>query len=171
MLGAVTGEGTGTALEVRRVAGKVYVGGEASKGAWRYLDEDDPRLQGAGGFDAGVVPILLAVDVPAELAALEAGVADVGTGTADEVAGEETTRYDVTLDTKDWTAGLPEQSIYRGMDVPAELDAQLWIDQDSRPVQLAYQVGEDAARSAQVRWSAWGEPVDVEAPEGAKPVR
>ena len=57
------------------------------------------------------------------------------------------------------------------MDVPAELDAELWIDEDSRPVQLAYQVGDDAARSAQVGWSAWGEPVEVEAPEGAKPVR
>jgi hypothetical protein len=118
-----------------------------------------------------VVPILLAIDVPAELAALEAGVTDVGAGTADEVAGEETTRYDVTLDTRAWRAGLPKQSIYRGMDVPAELDAQLWIDADSRPVQLSYQVGADDARSAQVQWSAWGEPVQVEAPEGAEPVR
>lgn len=171
VLSARTGEGTGTALEVRRVGGRVYVGGEASGDEWRYLEEDDPRLEGAEGFDAGVVPILLAIDVPAELAALEAGVTDAGAGTADEVAGEETTRYDVTLDTKAWTAELPRQSIYRGMDVPAELDAQLWIDEDSRPVQLSYQVGDDAARSAQVRWSAWGEPVDVEAPEGAEPVR
>jgi hypothetical protein len=171
VLSARTGEGTGTALEVRRVGGRVYVGGAATEDEWRYLEEDDPRLQGAGGFDAGVVPILLAVDVPAELAALEAGVTDVGTPTEDEVAGEGATRYDVTLDTEAWTAELPKQSIYRGMDVPAELDAQLWIDEDSRPVQLSYQVGDDAARSAQVRWSAWGEPVDVEAPEGAKPVR
>jgi hypothetical protein len=171
VLSARTGEGTGTALEVRRVGGRVYVGGAATGDEWRYLEEDDPRLQGAGGFDAGVVPILLAVDVPAELAALEAGVTDVGTPTEDEVAGEGVARYDVTLDTEAWTAELPKQSIYRGMDVPAELDAQLWIDEDSRPVQLSYQVGDDAARSAQVRWSAWGEPVDVEAPEGAKPVR
>jgi hypothetical protein len=170
-LAAVTGKGTGTALEVRRVGGRVYVGGAATHDRWRYLEEDDPRLQGAGGFDAGVVPILLATDVPAELAALEAGVTDVGGATADEVAGEETTRYDVTLDTKAWQAELPRESVFRGMDVPAALDAELWIDEDSRPVQLAYQVGDDAGRSAQVGWTAWGEPVDVQAPEDAKPVR
>ncbi len=170
-LAAVTGDQTGAGLEVRRVDGRVYVGGAAADDEWRYLEEDDPRLEGAGGFDAGVVPILLAIDVPAELAALEAGVTDVGEGTADEVAGEEATRYEITLDTEAWLAELPEQSIYRVMDVPAELDAELWIDEDSRPVQLAYQVGDDAARSAQVGWSAWGEPVEVEAPEGAKPVR
>ena len=118
-----------------------------------------------------MVPILLAVDVPAELAALEAGVADVGNGTADEVAGEEATRYDVTLDTKDWTAGLPEQSIYRGMDVPAELDAQLWIDQDSRRCSWPTRSARTPPGPRRCGWSAWGEPVDVEAPEGAKPVR
>ena len=171
VLAAVTGQGTGTALEVRRVGGRVYVGGAAANDRWRYLEEDDPRLRGAGGFDAGVVPILLATDVPAELTALEAGVTEVAGATADEVTGEETTRYDVTLDTKAWQAKLPRESVFRGMDVPAELDAELWIDEDSRPVRLAYQVGDDAARSAQVGWSAWGEPVDVEAPEGAKPVR
>jgi hypothetical protein len=170
-LAAVTGDRTGAGLEVRRVGGRVYVGGAATNDRWRYLEEDDPRLQGEQGFDAGVVPILLAVDVPAELAALEAGVTDVGEPADDEVAGEEVTRYDVTLDTKAWLAELPEQSIYRVMDVPAELDAELWIDEDSRPVQLAYQVGDDEARSAQVGWSAWGEPVEVEAPEDAKPVR
>ena len=171
VLSAVTGDQTGAGLEVRRVGGRVYVGGAAAKDQWRYLEEDDPRLQGAEGFDAGIVPILLAIDVPAELAALEAGVTDAGAGTADEVAGEDVTRYDVTLDTEAWLAALPEQSIYRVMDVPAALDAELWIDEDSRPVQLAYQVGDDAARSAQVGWSAWDEPVEVTAPEGAKPVR
>ncbi|WP_107772730.1 LolA-like protein [Nocardioides sediminis] len=171
VLAAVTGDRTGAGLEVRRVGGRVYVGGAATKDRWRYLEEDDPRLRGEQGFDAGVVPILLAVDVPTELAALEAGVTEVGEPAADDVAGEEVTRYDVTLDTKAWLAELPEQSIYRVMDVPAELDAELWIDEDSRPVQLAYQVGDDEARSAQVGWSAWGEPVEVEAPEGAKPVR
>jgi hypothetical protein len=168
---AVTGDQTGAGLEVRRVDGRVYVGGAAAKDRWRYLEEDDPRLQGADGFDAGVVPILLAIDVPAEMAALEAGVTAVGEGTADAVAGEEATRYDLTLDTKAWLAELPQESIYRVMDVPAELDAKLWIDDDARPMQLAYQVGADAARSALVGWSAWGEPVEVEAPEGAKPVR
>jgi hypothetical protein len=171
VLSAVTGDQTGAGLEVRRVDGRVYVGGAAANDQWRYLEEDDPRLQGAEGFDAGVVPILLAIDVPAELAALEAGVTDVGEGEADEVAGEDVTRYDVTLDTEAWLAALPEQSIYRVMEVPAELDAELWIDEESRPVQLAYQVGDDAARSAQVGWSAWDEPVEVTAPEGAKPVR
>ncbi|WP_457206528.1 hypothetical protein [Nocardioides sp. P5_C9_2] len=171
VLSAVTGDQTGAGLEVRRVDGRVYVGGAAAKDRWRYLEEDDPRLKGAEGFDAGVVPILLAIDVPAEMAALEAGVTGVGDGTADEVAGEEATRYDLTLDTEAWMAKLPEESIYRVMDLPAELDAELWIDADARPVQLAYQVGDDASRSALVGWSAWGEPVDVEAPEGAKPVR
>jgi hypothetical protein len=171
VLSAATGEQTGAGLEVRRVGGRVYVGGAATEDRWRYLEEDDPRLQGAEGFDAGVVPILLAIDVPAELAALGAGVTSVGDSSEDEVAGEEATRYDVTIDTEAWLAELPEQSIFRVMDVPAELDAQLWIDDDSRPVQLAYQVGDDAARSAQVGWSAWGEPVEVTAPEGAKPVR
>ncbi len=168
---AVTGDQTGAGLEVRRVGGRVYVGGDAADDRWRYLEEDDPRLQGAEGFDAGVVPILLAIDVPAEMAALEAGVTDVGDGTSEEVAGEETTRYDVTLDTKAWLAELPQESIYRVMDVPAELDAQLWIDGDDRPVRLAYQVGDDASRSALVGWSAWGEPVQVEVPQDAKPVR
>jgi hypothetical protein len=168
---AVTGDRTGAGLEVRRVGGRVYVGGAAAKDRWRYLEEDDPRLKGAEGFDAGVVPILLAIDVPAEVAALEAGVTDVGGATPDEVAGEDATRYDLTLDTEAWLAELPQESIYRVMDVPAELDAELWIDEDARPVQLAYQVGDDAARSALVGWSAWGEPVQVEVPEGAKPVR
>ncbi|KRF34207.1 hypothetical protein [Nocardioides sp. Soil805] len=168
---AVTGDQTGAGLEVRRVGGRVYVGGAAAKDRWRYLEEDDPRLQGAEGFDAGVVPILLAIDVPAEVAALEAGVTDVGEATPDEVAGEDATRYDITLDTKSWLAELPQESIYRVMDVPAELEAELWIDEDARPVQLAYQVGDDAARSALVGWSAWGEQVQVEVPEGAKPVR
>lgn len=171
VLSATTGDRTGAGLEVRRVDGRVYVGGAAAEDRWRYLEEDDPRLQGAEGFDAGVVPILLAIDVPAEMDALEAGVTDVGEGTADEVAGEDATRYALTLDTEAWLAELPKESIYRVMDVPAELDAELWVDEDSRPVQLSYQVGSDAARSALVGWSAWGEPVSVGAPEDAKPVR
>lgn len=170
-LSAVTGTQTGAALEVRRVDGRVYVGGAATKDRWRYLEEDDPRLTGAGGFDAGIVPVLLAIDVPAELAALEAGVTAVGEAAQDEVAGEEVTRYDITLDTDAWLAGLPPQSIYRVMDVPGRLDAQLWIDEDARPVRLAYQVGDDTGRSAQVGWSDWDEPVQAEEPEGAQPVR
>ena len=48
--------------------------------------------------------------------------------------------------------------------------ADLYVDDDSLPVRLAYEVPDKPGASAQVGFTDWGTPVEVTVPPRAKPV-
>ncbi len=168
---ALAGGDPAQRFDVRRIGSRVYVGGEVVGNQWTYLEADDPRLSDPdSGFDAGPVPTLLAIDVPGDLAALEEAVTAVSDEGADEIGGQETDRYAITVDTQTWFDGLGESSMYRGMDLPAEVTMDLYVDGDSLPVRLAYEVPDKPEESAQVGFTDWGARVEVSVPPRAKPV-
>jgi hypothetical protein len=168
---ALTGGDPAQQLDVRRVGSRVYVGGEVVGHQWTYLEVDDPRITGAeSGFDAGPVPTLLAIDVPGDLAALESAVSGASDEGAEEIDGQETDHYSLTVDTQEWFDGLGESSMYRTMELPETVTMDLYVDDDSLPVRLAYEVPDKPEASAQIGFTDWGSPVEVTVPQRAKPV-
>ena len=168
---ALTGRDPSQQLEIRRVADRVYLGGELVGNQWTYLDVDDPRLTDPdSGFDAGPVPTLLDIDVVGDLEALEAAITKAEADGSEEVDGVETDHYSLSVDSQKWFDGLEESSMYRAMDLPETVEMDLYVDSDSLPVRLAYEVPDEPTASAQIGYSAWGEPVEVAVPPRAKPV-
>lgn len=170
-LRALTGGDPAQQLDVRLVGTRVYVGGEVVGHQWTYLEVDDERLTDPdSGFDTGPVPTLLAIDVPGDLAALESAVSEVTSEGTEEIDGQQTDHYSLTVDSEAWFDGLAESSMYRGMDLPASVTMDLYVDDDSLPVRLAYEVPDEPAESAQIGFTEWGTPVEVAVPGRAKPV-
>lgn len=168
---ALTGGDPAQQLDVRRVGSRVYVGGELVGHQWTYLEVDDPRIADPeSGFDAGPVPTLLAIDVPGDLAALESAVSEATDEGTEEIDGQETDHYSLTVDSQAWFDGLGESSMYRAMDLPESVTMDLYVDDDSLPVRLAYEVPDKPEASAQVGFTDWGAPVEVAVPNRAKPV-
>lgn len=168
---ALTGGDPTQQLDVRRIGSRVYVGGEVVGHQWTYLEVDDPRLVDPdSGFDAGPVTTLLAIDVPGDLAALESAVSKATAEGPEEIDGQDTDHYALTVDTQDWFDELQERSMYRAMNLPASITMDLYVDDDSLPVRLAYEVPDAPEQSAQVGFSNWGTPVEVAVPKRAKPV-
>jgi hypothetical protein len=56
------------------------------------------------------------------------------------------------------------------MDLPKSVSMDLYVDGDSLPVRVAYEVPDDPAASAQVGFTDWGTPVEVAVPKRAQPV-
>ncbi|WP_133241232.1 hypothetical protein [Nocardioides gansuensis] len=171
---AVAGTGTASRLDVRRVDDKVYVGGEAVGLQWTYLEVDDPRLQGEGGFDAGPVPVLLAVDVPGELEALAAAVQETRDLGEEQVEGVTAKHLELTVDSKAWQAELPEESMHAQMDLPETVTMDLWVDEQDLPVRWDYE-GQGSTEggkddTARLYFTGWGDPVEVKVPGRAQPV-
>ena len=151
-------------LEFVRTGGKVYVGGEAADNEWTYTADDDPRATGdEKGFDAGVTPALLALDLPGEYDALAEAVDKVQNKGQEEMEGVASTHYVVTVDTQAWHDALPEDSMHRQVDVEDSVAMDLWIDETSLPVRLEYSGASDKVR---VDYTSWGAPIAVVAPEG-----
>lgn len=168
---AVTGGDPAQQLDIRRVGSRAYLGGEAVGRQWSYLEVDDPRLTDPdSGFDAGPVPTLLAIDVPGDLAALEAAVSEATDEGTEEIDGQQAEHYSITVDSQAWFDGLGESSMYRGMDLPASVTMDLYVDADSLPVRLAYEVPDQPEESAQIGFTEWGTPVEVAVPNRATPV-
>lgn len=168
---ALTGGDPAQQLDIRQVGSRVYVGGEVVGHQWTYLEDDDPRLTDPdGGFDTGPVPTLLAIDVPGDLAALESAVSKATDEGAEEIDGQQTEHYSLTVDTQAWFDGLAESSMYRGMELPASVAMDLYVDDDSLPVRLAYEVPDKPAASAQLGFTEWGTPFEVAVPKRANPV-
>jgi hypothetical protein len=168
---ALTGGDPAQQLDVRRVGSRVYVGGEVVGHQWTYLEVDDPRIADPdSGFDAGPVPTLLAIDVPGDLAALESAVLEASDGGSEEIDGQQTDHYTLTVDSQAWFDGLDTSSMYRAMDLPETVTMDLYVDENSLPVRLAYEVPDKPAESAQVGFTDWGTPVEVAVPRRATPV-
>ncbi len=168
---ALTGGDPAQQLDVRRVGNRVYVGGEVVGHQWSYLEVDDPRITDPEtDFDAGPVPTLLAIDVPGDLAALETAVSSATDEGPEDIDGQETDHYSLTVDTQEWFDGLGESSMYRTMELPETVTMDLYVDDDSLPVRLAYEVTDKPGASAQVGFTDWGAPVEVTVPPRAKPV-
>jgi hypothetical protein len=164
---AITGDTPGEFLEFVRTGGKVYVGGEATDNEWTYTADDDPRATGdEKGFDAGVTPALLALDLPGEYDALAEAVDKVQNQGQEEVEGVASTHYVVTVDTQAWHDALPEDSMHRQVDVEDSVAMDLWIDETSLPVRLEYSGASDKVR---VDYTSWGAPIAVVAPKDATP--
>lgn len=168
---ALTGGDPSQQLDVRLIGNRVFLGGEAVGRQWTYLKLDDPRLAAGSDFDAGPVPTLLAIDVPGDLTALEAAVSKTDDQGSTEIDGQETDHYALTVDTQAWFDGLAESSMYRGMDLPDSVTMDLYVDDDSLPVRLAYEVPDQPEASAQIGFSEWGSPVDVAVPPRAEPLK
>lgn len=167
---AVTGGDPTQRIDVRLVDDRVYVGGELVGNQWTYVAVDDPRLTGEGGFDAGIVPPLLDIDVVEDNQALADAVTGTESAGTETIHGVETDHHVLTVDTRDWFKSLPEGSIYRQMDLPDTIEMDLYVDADSLPVRLAYEVPDNPEQSAQVGYSRWGTPVEVAVPPRATPV-
>lgn len=168
---ALTGGDPAQQLDVRRVGDRVYLGGEIVGRQWTYLDVDDPRLADPeSGFDAGPVPTLLAIDVPGDLAALAAAVTNATDEGSEEIDGQDTEHYTLSVERRDWFDRLGDNSMYRTMDLPESLTMDLYVDDDSLPVRLAYEVPDQPEASAELGFTEWGTPVEVAVPARAKPV-
>ncbi|UUZ58719.1 hypothetical protein [Nocardioides sp. B-3] len=160
-----------TQLDVRRVDGRVYLGGELVGHQWTYIDLDDPRLTDPeSDFDAGMVETLMDIDVPGDPAALGGAVTAVKDEGAEEMAGVDARHYTLTVETTEWLEELGDASMYAAMDLPASVTMDLYVDDDSRPVRLAYEVPGEPRQSAEIGFSEWGTPVEVAVPQRAKPV-
>lgn len=168
---ALVGATPGQVLDVRKVGDRVYVGGEAVGGQWGYLELDDPKLDGAEGFNAGVVGVLLDTDVPGSLEALAEGVTGVEAGGSEDVEGVATTHYVLTVDSGAWFDALPESSIFRQMKVDDTVEMDMYVDEEARPVRWEYDgpAATDGGDpdSARIDFSEWGTPVEVAEPENA----
>ena len=168
---ALVGADPGQVLDVRKVGGRVYVGGEAVGGQWGYLELDDPKLKGAEGFNAGVVGVLLDTEVPGSLDALAEGVTGVEENGAEDVGGVATTHYVLTVDSGAWLEALPKSSIFRQMEVGPTVEMDMYVDAEARPVRWEYDgpAGADGGTpdSARIDFTEWGTPVEVEEPEDA----
>ena len=168
---ALTGGDPTQQLEVRRVADRVYVGGEVVGHQWTYLEVDDARLTASdSGFDAGPVPTLLDIDVVGDLQALESATTEADAEGSEEIGGVETEHYTLSVDSQAWFDQLGDSSMYRAMDLPGTVSMDLYVDDDSLPVRLAYEVPGKPGASAQIGYSAWGTPVEVAAPRRSRPV-
>lgn len=168
---ALTGGDPAKQLDVRRLGSRVYLGGEIVGRQWTYLEVDDPRLADPDSdFDAGPVPTLLAIDVPGDLAALASAVSKATDEGPAKIDGQDTDHYTLSVDSQEWFDGLADNSMYRAMDLPASLTMDLYVDDDSLPVRLAYEVPDQPAASAQLGFADWGTPVEVAVPPRAKPV-
>ena len=166
---AITGDTPGEFLEFVRTGGKIYVGGEAAGNEWTYTPDDDPRATGDDkGFDAGITPALLALDVPGEYDALVDAVDKVQNKGQEEMEGVASTHYVVTVDMSTWHDALPEDSLHRQVDVDDTVEMDLWIDESSLPVRLEY-AGTGASDNVRVDYTSWGTPIAVIAPKGATP--
>lgn len=168
---ALTGGDPAQQLDIRRTADRVYVGGELVGRQWTYLKVDDPRLTDPeSGFDAGPVPTLLDIDVAGDLEALAAAITEADADGSEDIDGVESEHYTLSVDTQAWFDGLGEDSMYRAMDLPETVTMDLYVDDDSLPVRLAYEVPGQPESSAQIGYSEWGTPVEVAEPRRAKPV-
>lgn len=168
---AVTGGDPAQQLEVRRVDDRVYVGGEVVGHQWTYLDVDDPRLADPKSkFDAGPVPTLLAIDVVGDLEALVSAATKAEADGSEDIDGVATDHYTLTVNSQTWFDAMAEGSMYSAMDLPETVTMDLYVDSDSLPVRLAYEVPGKAEDSAQIGYSDWGTPVEVTAPRRAKPL-
>lgn len=168
---AVTMGDPSTQLDVRQVDGRVYLGGELVGHQWTYIDLDDPRLTDPeSDFDAGMVETLMDIDVPGDLAALGGAVTALKDEGAEEMAGVDARHYTITVETTEWLEELGDDSMYAAMDLPASVTMDLYVDDDSRPVRLAYEVPGEPQQSAEIGFTEWGTPVQVAVPKRAKPV-
>lgn len=168
---ALTGGDPAQQLDVRLLDGRVYLGGEVVGRQWTYLDVDDERLTDPDStFDAGPVPTLLAIDVPGDLAALGEAVSGATDEGEEEIDGQDTEHYTLDVDTQEWFDGLDDNSMYRAMDLPETFTMDLYVDGDSLPVRLAYEVPGQADDSAQLGFADWGTAVEVAVPPRATPL-
>ncbi len=168
---ALTGGDPAQQLEVRRVADRVYVGGEVVGRQWTYLDIDDPRLSDPKStFDAGPVSTLLDINVVGDLEALASATTKAEADGTDDIDGVTSNHYTLTVNSKTWFDGLAEGSMYRAMALPETLQMDLYVDSDSLPVRLAYEVPGRTEESAQIGYAQWGAPVEVAVPQRAKPL-
>ncbi len=76
--------------------------------------------------------------------------------------------YTLTVSSQAWFDGLAERSMYRAMDLPETIQMDLYVDGDSLPVQLSYEVPGKPEESALIDYTRWGTPVTVAAPRRAE---
>lgn len=91
------------------------------------------------------------------------------TDETEEFDGVEATRYVLTLDGEGMAEMMESQGGVTGgtttPDLPKEIQAELWIDDDNLLHQMTMEIDEGSApMSMELTFTDWGKPVDVEAP-------
>jgi hypothetical protein len=148
----------GGEIEMRFVDGIFYMNmGQQSQDKFIKMDPNDPNSP-----MGDVSELTESMDPVRQFEAFTEGVNKVVYVGEEDVDGETTDHYVLTLDTtkveslKDaGTAGIPK-----------ELDYDLWLDDDDRIRQMQLDLGDTG--QIEVHLSDWDEPVDIEAPPASQ---
>ncbi|KHL16343.1 uncharacterized protein DUF1396 [Mumia flava] len=144
----------GQDIDLIFTGGLVYLRLPAMTGEkWIKADPDDPTAQQLTGSFGQMKEQM---DPSKGLEMLEGAITDVeNTGETEQLDGVEAVRYDVTVD----TAKLGDGSLGAGL--PKEIVYSYWLGPDDLPRKVLFEL---TGAQAEMTYSDWGEPVDVEVP-------
>ncbi|WP_121250848.1 LppX_LprAFG lipoprotein [Nocardioides ferulae] len=147
--------------EVRFVDGVVYMNlGALSDNKFWSLDPSD--ADGSGLPLGGTLDQM--ADPRAALESMSEAVTEAVYAGEEEVDGETTDRYTLTIDVEEMFAasGLGELGADATAMMPAEVTQDIWFGEDGLVRKAAVDMGD--AGSTVMEFSGWGEPVTIEAP-------
>jgi hypothetical protein len=129
--------------------------GEVTGGKYFELSLDDPTAEQFLGQ-------LKSQMNPAEgIKALEGAVTGFEAAGGETIDGEETTKYVLEVDAQKVFAAQGT-TLPPGIDVPKTLTYTFWVNGENLPLRMAVDMG--ALGQIEMNFSAWGEPVDIQAP-------
>jgi hypothetical protein len=148
--------GLGT-MEMILVDGVAYLNlGQLTADKYARLRLDDPAAKEMLGQLKGSLS-------PAELTrALEGAVTDFEEVGTDTVDGEETTKYVLEVDARKVLATQGMGQLPPGVELPKAFTYTFWINDQNLPLRVTAEMG--SAGELEMRFSNWGEPVDIQAP-------
>jgi hypothetical protein len=129
--------------------------GEATGGKYFELSLDDPSVEQFLGQLKNQMNPAQAVK------ALEGAVTGFEAAGSETIDGEETTKYVLEVDAQKVFASQGTM-LPPGVDVPKSLTYTFWVNDENLPLRMAVDMGD--LGQAEMNFSAWGEPVDIEAP-------
>lgn len=143
-----------------------------------FLPADKPWItvnpEATGALARSIGPMVKMIqnnNDPTKILEMAAKAGKITNTKREQVDGQRTTHYSITVDTEKMLNRVPDSPFKRlaklgASQIPDSYPIDIWLDSDKLPVRISIQppIPGQASRVMRADYSGWGEPVEIEAP-------